>query len=256
MPRLQWPEHLKSCAVTYSLDTLTSKLLRFVRTKLRRMNIGRVVKRSRKKAGRLAKSFQIRYLIGDRGRNNTQEKWDRQYEEGYWDYLESVDQSSRFAICASFTASIKSQPSVLDMGCGTGILLDHLQPYGFSRYVGVDFSEPALERARARQFPKAEFEFGAFETWDSTDRFDVIVFSETLNYAESPSDTLLQFTRYLNEGGAMVVSLFQFGNSAKMWKSCEQAMRRDRAVRVLSDTGKCWDIKILRPFEQKNSRDT
>src|SRR5438105_14113582 len=46
-----------------------------------------------------------------------------------------------------------SQPTVLDVGCGSGRIGEFVLEAGASRYVGVDFSAPMVALARARLEP-------------------------------------------------------------------------------------------------------
>jgi SAM-dependent methyltransferase len=46
-----------------------------------------------------------------------------------------------------------SQPRVLDVGCGSGRIGEFVLEAGAGHYVGVDFSEPMIELARARLVP-------------------------------------------------------------------------------------------------------
>src|SRR5882762_1066477 len=69
---------------------------------------------------------------------------------------------------------------VLDLGCGTGALLNALEPsYG----VGIDFSHAMIERAQAAH-PHLNFLHGDIETLDEiaglTGTFDIIVMSDTV----------------------------------------------------------------------------
>src|SRR5437660_2241561 len=41
-------------------------------------------------------------------------------------------------------------PAVLDVGCGSGRIGEFMLEAGASRYLGIDFSEPMIEMARAR----------------------------------------------------------------------------------------------------------
>ncbi|HEX4106769.1 MAG TPA: class I SAM-dependent methyltransferase [Solirubrobacteraceae bacterium] len=51
---------------------------------------------------------------------------------------------------ATATIAERSSPSVLDVGCGSGRIGEFALQAGAGRYVGVDFSEPMIEMARAR----------------------------------------------------------------------------------------------------------
>src|SRR5437763_13738430 len=42
------------------------------------------------------------------------------------------------------------QPSVLDVGCGSGRIGEFVLEAGASRYLGIDFSEPMVDLARTR----------------------------------------------------------------------------------------------------------
>jgi len=56
---------------------------------------------------------------------------------------------ARRDIALQVVASYES-PRVLDVGCGSGRIGEEALEHGTGRYVGVDFSEPMLDLARAR----------------------------------------------------------------------------------------------------------
>lgn len=87
--------------------------------------------------------------------------------------------SYRRQLAAHFNRMIPSGASVLEIGCGGGELLALLQG---ARKVGVDVSEVQLQRARTL-LPSAEFHQQAGEALDLAGTFDVIVVSDTLNFA-------------------------------------------------------------------------
>ncbi len=74
---------------------------------------------------------------------------------------------------------IPPQASVLEIGCGSGELLSRLHA---RRKVGVDLSSTQIAAARVR-VPDAEFHVQAGELLEISDRFDVIIVSDTLNQA-------------------------------------------------------------------------
>ncbi|NOT04588.1 MAG: glycosyltransferase [Anaerolineales bacterium] len=67
---------------------------------------------------------------------------------------------------------------VLEIGCGMGSLLAHLKPsYG----VGIDFSEEMIARAKQRH-PELEYlQMDAHDLSSLEGKFDVIIFSDTVN---------------------------------------------------------------------------
>lgn len=46
--------------------------------------------------------------------------------------------------------------SIVDLGCGIGAFAKYLKQFGFKKYVGIDFSEKAIDRAKER-FPEYRF---------------------------------------------------------------------------------------------------
>lgn len=61
--------------------------------------------------------------------------------------------------------------SVLDVGCGTGLFLDYVQP---DEYLGIDPSQKMLDRLHVKH-PKAETLCTAFESFHTPRRFDLLV---------------------------------------------------------------------------------
>jgi 2-polyprenyl-3-methyl-5-hydroxy-6-metoxy-1,4-benzoquinol methylase len=70
--------------------------------------------------------------------------------------------------------------SLLDVGCGEGVLQRRLRALGYARYLGIDSSEEAIARAQTERDARTEFRCADAETYMPQDRFDVIVFNEVL----------------------------------------------------------------------------
>lgn len=67
------------------------------------------------------------------------------------DWPNAADLATRFETMLGVTGGSKG--SILDLGCGPGLLLDHLEStgrLGGFDYSGIDLSEPMLEAARQR----------------------------------------------------------------------------------------------------------
>src|SRR5262249_47190801 len=85
-----------------------------------------------------------------RGGRTTQATWDRQYARGEWEGLKSVEESERYRHVADLCRLGHVRPTILDVGCGEGVLLDWLLHVtgAMPRYVGIDLSAEAIRRAR------------------------------------------------------------------------------------------------------------
>lgn len=90
-----------------------------------------------------------------------------------------ASRSYRTLLAHYYNLLIPPTASVLEIGCGDGELLVHLNA---ARKTGVDLSETQLAHARAR-LPDATFHRQAGELLSLGDTFDVIILSETLDLA-------------------------------------------------------------------------
>jgi 2-polyprenyl-3-methyl-5-hydroxy-6-metoxy-1,4-benzoquinol methylase len=125
----------------------------------------------------------------------TKEKWETQYARGWWDYLGQMDQLGRYSVIAGYCNYIKPGGSILDLGCGEGILQEKMRAYGYSRYVGVDLSAEAIAGASNRRDDKTSFIAADAETYKPECSFDVIVFNELLYYLQDPVGLMRQIGR-------------------------------------------------------------
>jgi len=136
-------------------------------------------------------------------------------------------------------------PAVLDIGCGYGLLLEVLSPFGFESYLGIDWSSEAIKRAEPLVTAKAKFEVADFEKWEAPRSFDLIVFNESLYYAKRPVDVLLRYSRLLNENGLMIVSIFRTGLRRAIWKSLDKYFAVIHSTMVKNPRGQISDVRIL-----------
>jgi len=92
------------------------------------------------------------------------DRQDQAYRQGAYDYLHSLAMLPRMSILAGYVRAL-GLSSVLDVGCGTGDLLDLLDPQ--VAYVGVDIAPAAVEAAQRRfvDRPNASFHVANFRDW-------------------------------------------------------------------------------------------
>lgn len=94
---------------------------------------------------------------------------------------------------------------VLDIGCGTGQILDFLSDV---RYVGYDLSPAYIEKARARYGSRGEFHVGDVNTIRPalTGKFDIVISLGVLHHLDDSSAVELFDIAYeaLAEGGRLI----------------------------------------------------
>lgn len=99
---------------------------------------------------------------------------------------------------------------VLDVGCGTGLLLRAMTDHESTiRVVGLDLSRAMLHRARSRLPVTVTLLQGdttrlPFESAT----FDVVVSSSALHYAPHPDDALAEIARVLRPNGRLVLTIW------------------------------------------------
>ncbi|WP_160148854.1 SAM-dependent methyltransferase [Amycolatopsis alkalitolerans] len=126
---------------------------------------------------------------------------------------------------AGLALAIGDGARVLEVGCGMGRALVHLATNTkAASLVGIDTSEPALQRARARAdaagVDRVEFVAGDFLAYDPGVTFDAVLLADcTLNgfTDEDVVVTLLAHVRsLLSLGGRVAVSIFDDGAPSAM----------------------------------------
>lgn len=172
--------------------------------------------------------------------------WEAQYASGHWDDLASIDNLGPYVMVAGYVHRLHPRGSVLDVGCGAGILLQLLTRFGSARFVGVDISAEAIARAASLGIGNASFVVAAFDEWEPPERYDVIVFGESLFYARSPAEVLLRYSQALSPGGSLVVSMFRARYVPRIWRSLDKHFVTVHSMRIENDKGMRWDVKVLR----------
>ncbi|PYT05794.1 MAG: hypothetical protein DMF49_13060 [Acidobacteria bacterium] len=180
--------------------------------------------------------------------------WEAQYRRGHWDSLGSIDHTGHNMIIADYVQHINDSPSILDVGCGTGLLLRLLTRFGFKRYHGIDLSAEAISTASSLRIENAILEVADFEQWrPPPNQFDVIIFNESLYYTRRPASVLLEYSNALDEKGVMIVSMFRARHIPYIWWRLDRHFAVMNSTRLKNDKGEVWDIRVLRR-KQPNRR--
>ncbi len=95
-----------------------------------------------------------------------------------------------------------TQPKVLDLGCGTGLITQVLP----GEVTGLDISPWKIERAR-QHCPKATFLVGDIENTSSLladNSFDAVVCTDILEHIEAPNNAVVGVLRVLKPEGIFI----------------------------------------------------
>jgi 2-polyprenyl-3-methyl-5-hydroxy-6-metoxy-1,4-benzoquinol methylase len=171
--------------------------------------------------------------------------WDSQYMSGYWKYMQDLDELPRYSIIAGYFQSLKLRGSILDVGCGEGILEQRLGSFNYSKYVGIDISEAAITQAAAKKSEKALFICHNALDYVPTELFDAIVFNETLYYFEYPLEVVRKYTKYLNEDGIFLTGMYLNSERAtSIWRKLKSVYISLDEVKVTNKSNS-WIFNVF-----------
>jgi SAM-dependent methyltransferase len=128
----------------------------------------------------------------------------REVEDKHWWYVGRRRIIADFVrrICDQLRAEGKSEPRILDIGCGTGGNLETLS--GFGRAEGVDISSEALDFCRARGLNNVRQ--GAAETLPyESESFDLVTGLDVVEHLDDDVAGLREMRRVLRPGGRMLL---------------------------------------------------
>jgi SAM-dependent methyltransferase len=177
----------------------------------------------------------------------SQEQWEKEYRDGCWRRLQDARELAHYSVITGYYTYYRPGGSLLDVGCGEGVLQRRLRPLGYSRYLGIDRSQEAIRRAQTQREAHTEFRCADAETYSPQDRFDVIIFNELLYYLKDPVDVVRRLALALNPGGIVIISMLRGTSSRQIWRSLDRCMPIEDGVTVTHCSVGSWDVKVVRP---------
>jgi SAM-dependent methyltransferase len=183
-------------------------------------------------------------------RVRTKDEWERDYREHRWDQLVRDYRSmGSMAVVTHLLSSATdaSHRRLLDVGCGNGALLAGLDLLARKfEYVGADVSSEALAQLRARHPQAATVCADMADVSALPGAFDVIVFSESLYYADCAS-VLKSYRDKLAPGGLVIVSMHERASRRILWARIASIMTELQSFTIADDaSGTAWTVKLLR----------
>jgi ubiquinone/menaquinone biosynthesis C-methylase UbiE len=120
-------------------------------------------------------------------------RWARYIEASVAETLDRLDQAER--------------RRALDVGCGTGALIERATRASPARFVGVDLSPEMLAAARARLGPRPELVAGSAAALPfRSGAFDLAVSTSALHHWDDPLPALREMERVLRPGGMVAIT--------------------------------------------------
>jgi len=101
---------------------------------------------------------------------------------------------------------VHEDSSVLEIGCGTGELLNDLNA---KHKIGIDFSEEMIIQAKS-QFPNLDVRVMAAEELNLNEKFDVIILSNLIGYLDDIQKVLTQLKSVSHANTKIIISYYSF----------------------------------------------
>lgn len=174
------------------------------------------------------------------------EYWDRDFAGGGWDHLEGPAEVARYAVIHAYATALKPRGVLCDVGCGAGILRSRFSDEEIESYTGIDLSSEAIRQATALGFPKTEFIACDFDHFASEERYDLVLFNESIYYAPDPAKTFANYEMKLKPGGSVIVSIHDYNlRSRLIWARIERYRTPRLATRIINERKQVWDVKVF-----------
>ena len=187
-----------------------------------------------------------------KGRRIHVSQWNEEFADGRWEYLKNDRQTTRYKAIMDILAKHKTKPAILDVGCGEGILVDHLiqKKIDFSDYLGLDISSQAITKAQ-HHHPTVKFETADAEKYIASSGYDIIIFNECIYYFRNPLLVLHNFERYLNKNGIYIMSVFNNKNYFQILDSIRKSYPCNESKIVSDGISDRWIISIFSPLDRQ-----
>lgn len=126
------------------------------------------------------------------------------------------------------SAGAAAKGGILDVGCGTGGMVEHLiRRFPGCRIVAVDLAPGMIAAARRKTIgAPVTFICGDIETLELGQQYDLIVSNAAFQWLNDPGATLEKLYRRLNPGGRIAIATFGPDTFRELHQSFQWAQRR------------------------------
>lgn len=140
-----------------------------------------------------------------------QRLWNKEYANGRWECLSSAGDGSVPRLVEKYA----NGGGILDLGCGPGTTSVELHSDTYSFYTGLDISDVAIQKARARAMEsgyadKNEYLQSDILTYEPARPYNVILYGDSIYYIPTRqlSPMLKRYSAYLTRDGVFIARLF------------------------------------------------
>lgn len=180
--------------------------------------------------------------------NPVKKAWDMQYAGGLWEYLRDDLEKERFMAVLQSVKLFSVNGKVLEIGCGEGILQSRMQAGSYVKYVGIDISEVAIKKTAHLCNSNTQYICADMEKYSSDEKYDLIIFNESLYYSNSPLQLLERYVRFLQPCGHFIISVFKSERNMLLLNSIESHCQHT-AEQISTNERGSWYCRV---YSRKN----
>lgn len=175
-------------------------------------------------------------------------RWNRQYRSGRWERLKEEIESRRYQkIIDDIILFGNKNPSILDLGCGEGILCERMRETEYSHFLGIDFSSVSIKKASNLKLKNVEFLCADIHKFRPKQKFDVIIFNEVFYYINrsEKQNVLNRMIEGLTENGIIITSIYR--ERASSWEFFDNSLKQlDFTTIHTNDKNSYWKIGVYK----------
>jgi len=175
-------------------------------------------------------------------------KFNQQFEHKKWESLRDIADLGRYSIIVGLTKYFCPNARILDLGCGEGVLLEKFAPSDYSSYLGIDFSEVAIQNAAKLTNDKARFITGDLNKLEADGQYDVIIYNESLYYLGNPQNAVKSLFKNLAPGGVFIISMVDKHGKERenIWRELDEVLALQEKTKVTNLHGDSWTIRTYK----------
>jgi 2-polyprenyl-6-hydroxyphenyl methylase/3-demethylubiquinone-9 3-methyltransferase len=171
-----------------------------------------------------------------------------QYSQGRWEWLGRLDEQGHQSVMAGYFTFLKRGGSILDLGCGEGVLNDSIGKHNYSYYVGVDLADQAAKLGQEKRGDEKTFFYqGNMDEYVPERKFDVIAINEALYFSKNQLVLLKRLEGYLEKDGFFIVSMVD-GKGDEVWNALSKGYSIADENRVTNIHQVTWICRLLKPL--------
>jgi SAM-dependent methyltransferase len=148
-------------------------------------------------------------------------QWEASFGERHTDGYGALAESARYGVLLGYLSWLGGTPSIVDVGCGAGVLRTRLGSSDFSSYLGIDPTRAAIEQADELADGRTRFEL-ADPLVDDVEPADVVVCNEVVYMARDPLLLIDRLGAMVHPGGHLLTSIWRHPGDVVLWKRLDE----------------------------------